>query len=199
MAPVRSLTTPPAHASGGRRGHGKEFGLVPHFVFIPRHPSLLTFFASPFPFSPTWMIWPGQISFSSAGRTNLNMMKSHIPQKAWDIVEMDPAGSVVRSLQRMAFGLLPSFLRQRVRPGLSKPQRLHPTSYLDGLRGVASFVVFMGHYTEENLGWFTEPYGLYEDGAPSSPLQLPFLRVIYSARPMVGSSTCVHSGHFDIF
>jgi len=90
-----------------------------------------------------------------------------------------------RLLQKMACGLLPSFVQQRIRPGLTKSQRLHPTSYLDGLRGVASFIVFMGHYTEENLGWYTEPYGLYEDGARSSPLQLPFVRVIYSARPMV--------------
>lgn len=90
-----------------------------------------------------------------------------------------------RLLQKMAFSLFPSFVQKKLRPSLSKPHRLHPTSYLDGLRGVASFIVFMGHYTEENLGWYTEPYGLYEDGAPSSPLQLPFLRVIYSARPMV--------------
>jgi peptidoglycan/LPS O-acetylase OafA/YrhL len=90
-----------------------------------------------------------------------------------------------RLLQKMAFGLVPSFVQRGLRPGASKPQRLHQTSYLDGLRGVASFIVFMGHYTEENIGWYTEPYGLYEDGAASSPLQLPFLRVIYSARPMV--------------
>jgi peptidoglycan/LPS O-acetylase OafA/YrhL len=87
-----------------------------------------------------------------------------------------------RLLQRMAAGLIPSFVQ---RPISNKPQRLHPTSYLDGLRGVASFIVFMGHYTEENLGWWTEPYGMYEDGARSTPLQLPIIRVIYSARPMV--------------
>lgn len=112
----------------------------------------------------------------------------------WSIIEADTAQhpdhtlfltSGTRILQRMAFGLLPSFIQRRIRPGHQKPQRLHPTSYLDGLRGVASFIVFMGHYTEENLGWYTEPYGLYEDGAPSSVLQLPFVRVIYSARPMV--------------
>ncbi|KAI9050370.1 hypothetical protein LZ554_005535 [Drepanopeziza brunnea f. sp. 'monogermtubi'] len=91
----------------------------------------------------------------------------------------------MRIFQRITFGLLPSFIQRRVRPGYSKPQRLHPTSYLDGLRGVSSFIVFMGHYTEETLGWYTEPYGAFEDGAPSSPLQLPFVRVIYSPRPMV--------------
>lgn len=90
-----------------------------------------------------------------------------------------------RLLHKLAFNLLPSFVQSKLRPTSAPSHRLHPTSYLDGLRGVASFIVFMGHYTEENLGWFTEPYGWYEDGAPSSPLQLPFLRVIYSARPMV--------------
>ncbi|TVY48819.1 hypothetical protein LOCC1_G001665 [Lachnellula occidentalis] len=93
--------------------------------------------------------------------------------------------SAMRILQKVMFGLLPSFVQRRVRPTATKQQRLHPTSYLDGLRGVASFIVFMGHYTEENLGWFAEPYGLYEDDAPSSPLQLPGIRVLYSARPMV--------------
>ncbi|KAG9231269.1 acyltransferase family-domain-containing protein [Amylocarpus encephaloides] len=93
--------------------------------------------------------------------------------------------SRTKVLQRTIFGFLPSCITRRIRPLSSRKQKLHPTSYLDGLRGIASFIVFMGHYTEENLGWYTEPYGMYEDGAPSSPLQLPFIRVLYSARPMV--------------
>jgi peptidoglycan/LPS O-acetylase OafA/YrhL len=122
------------------------------------------------------------------------MIKGYQPKILWAIIEADTSqhpdhniffSSGKRFLHRMAFALLPSFVQRRLRPGLTKPHRIHPTSYLDGLRGVASFVVFMGHYTEENLGWYTEPYGLYEDGAPSSPLQMPFIRVIYSARPMV--------------
>lgn len=99
--------------------------------------------------------------------------------------EQIPLKSGKRLLQKLIFSLVPSFIQPRLRPTVCKTRRLYPTSYLDGLRGVASFIVFMGHYTEENLGWWTEPYGLYEDGAPSTPLQLPFLRVIYSARPMV--------------
>ncbi|KAL2065725.1 hypothetical protein VTL71DRAFT_3395 [Oculimacula yallundae] len=118
------------------------------------------------------------------------MMTKDPPREVWEIIEADIAqgesfSSGMRFLQRTAFGLLPSFLQRKIHPGLTKPQRIHPTSYLDGLRGVSSFIVFLGHYTEENLGWYTEPYGAYEDGAPSSPLQLPFVRVIYSARPMV--------------
>jgi len=126
------------------------------------------------------------------------MTKDYQPGAIWAIIEADTShhadhaiflSSGMRLLQRMAFALLPSFVQRRIRPGLTKSQRLHPTSYLDGLRGVASFIVFMGHYTEENLGWYTEPYGLYEDGAPSSPLQLPLIRVLYSARPMVHIQT----------
>jgi peptidoglycan/LPS O-acetylase OafA/YrhL len=100
-----------------------------------------------------------------------------------------PSASGRRMFQKLLFSLVPSFLQSRLSPSpspsKSKPSRLRPTAYLDGLRGVASFIVFMGHYTEENLGWWTEPYGLYESGAASSPMQLPFLRVLYSARPMV--------------
>ncbi|KAF7867359.1 hypothetical protein EAF04_005442 [Stromatinia cepivora] len=120
--------------------------------------------------------------------------KGYRPQMFWAIMETDSQNSDYtvllssgkRLLQKLAYGCIPSFLQRRtIRPGSPKMQKLHPTSYLDGLRGVASFIVFMGHYTEENIGWWTEPYGLYEDGAPSSPIQLPFIRVLYSARPMV--------------
>lgn len=69
-----------------------------------------------------------------------------------------------RFLYKLALGLVPSFVQQQLRLTCAKPLRIHPTAYLDGLRGVASFIVFMGHYTEENLGWYTEAYGLYEDG-----------------------------------
>lgn len=121
--------------------------------------------------------------------------KGYKPQMIWEMMEIDSQNhseytvflsSGKRLLQKMAYGCVPSFLQRRtIRPSSPKAQKLHPTSYLDGLRGVASFIVFMGHYTEENIGWWTEPYGLYEDGAPSSPIQLPFIRVLYSARPMV--------------
>lgn len=92
---------------------------------------------------------------------------------------------LVRLLQRMTFSLLPSFLQRRLRPHASKPRKLYPTSYLDGLRGVASFIVFMVHFTENNFAFFTEGYGVWPGAVPSSPLQLPFIRVIFSGRPMV--------------
>lgn len=121
------------------------------------------------------------------------MPKDYPPRVLLAIIERDVPhqehavllGSGKRLFQRIALSLVPSFLQGKFYPSSARTQRLHPTSYLDGLRGVASFIVCMHHYTEENVGWFSEPYGLYEDGAPSSPLQLPFIRVLYSGRPMV--------------
>jgi len=85
----------------------------------------------------------------------------------------------------VAWALLPSFVADAVRPD-RKPEtyRMHPTSYLDGLRGIASFIVFIYHYTEPNHGYFVPTYGL-NAGRPSAFLQLPFVRAIYAGRPMV--------------
>ena len=81
--------------------------------------------------------------------------------------------------------LLPSFLADVIWPDQRPTYKLHPTSYLDGLRGLASFIVCICHYTESNHGYFVPTYGLNGDGKPSSFIQLPFLRIIYSGRPMV--------------
>ncbi|KZL72019.1 hard surface induced protein (acyltransferase) [Colletotrichum tofieldiae] len=93
-------------------------------------------------------------------------------------------------LTAILFFLLPSFVQRRLRPGDSKNQRrrLYPTSWLDGLRGTASLIVFICHYSGPNFGWYlARPYGIPDenDHVASSPLQLPFLRVIYSGKPMV--------------
>jgi peptidoglycan/LPS O-acetylase OafA/YrhL len=99
---------------------------------------------------------------------------------------------LMNKLFQFLFFLLPSFIQRRLRPSQFKPQRLYPTSYLDGLRGVASLLVCFCHYMEGNLGWYTKSYGVDyqaingdDDTIHSSPLQLPFLRVLYSGRPMV--------------
>jgi peptidoglycan/LPS O-acetylase OafA/YrhL len=83
--------------------------------------------------------------------------------------------------------LLPSFLADTFRTDHrnGKLMRLHPTSYLDGLRGVASLIVFLCHYTENHHGSLVPSYGLNPGTDRSSPLQLPFVRIIYSGRPMV--------------
>jgi peptidoglycan/LPS O-acetylase OafA/YrhL len=90
-------------------------------------------------------------------------------------------------LTGLLFFFLPSIIQRRLRPHSFKSGAIHPTSWLDGLRGVASLIVFFSHFTERNVPWFTHTYGIRDEDDPiaSSPLQLPFVRNIYSGRPMV--------------
>ena len=85
----------------------------------------------------------------------------------------------------MLRSLVPSFVADAVWPEHRQTWKLHPTSYLDGLRGIASVVVFICHYTEENHPSLIPSYGLNPDNSPSSWIQLPFVRIIFSGRPMV--------------
>ncbi|KAJ6786714.1 hypothetical protein PWT90_08286 [Aphanocladium album] len=95
------------------------------------------------------------------------------------------SASLFTFLSVVAFALLPSFVQQRLRPAEVKRRRISPTSWLDGLRGVAAFVVYINHYTAMNFGKFQRAYGDYELDDWSSPLQLPFVRVIFCGLPMV--------------
>ncbi|EJT76393.1 hypothetical protein GGTG_06312 [Gaeumannomyces tritici R3-111a-1] len=114
-----------------------------------------------------------------------------------------PRASRARSA---VFFLVPSFLRHNhgltaaaavsgrdFRHSRTRMDRLGPTSYLDGMRGVAAFVVFLCHYFYTCFriaeGW---GYG-GNDGA----LTLPVLRLWYQGPPMVASSTPSPSEEFS--
>lgn len=83
------------------------------------------------------------------------------------------------------FAILPSFIQRRLRPNEFKPRRLTSTSWLDGLRGVAALFVYINHYTGANYGRLQRVFGDHTSVPWSSPLQLPFIRVIYCGLPMV--------------
>lgn len=115
------------------------------------------------------------------------------PRRAWQIYD---APEFFRTL-------LPSFIASTVWPEEQqrhngpppRHQGLHSTSYLDGLRGIASVVVFICHYTEKRHNHLLPTYGHSQiqcTGSgdvsithPPSFCQLPFIRVLYSGRPMV--------------
>ena len=90
-----------------------------------------------------------------------------------------------RHIKRGFLALIPSPIQRRLAPQLSKAPRIHPTSYLDGLRGLASFIVFAHHYTCEYVYPYVAYYGVSSEKVPSSPVQLPFIRVAFAGRPMV--------------
>jgi peptidoglycan/LPS O-acetylase OafA/YrhL len=87
-----------------------------------------------------------------------------------------------RGALQLLWLILPSFVVGWFRPELRRARKLHATSYLDGLRGLAALAVFGYHFTDYNLKFFHAGYGIEES---SSPLQLPFVRLIYTGKPMV--------------
>lgn len=102
-------------------------------------------------------------------------------------------------LLRAAFFLLPSFVRSRIRGhapfgpapqgnekkegrASDKPRPLSPTAYLDGMRGIAAFCVFLCHYF---YTCFVIAEGWGSGGSNYHLLKLPFIRLFYSGPPMV--------------
>ena len=83
--------------------------------------------------------------------------------------------TVLRHVRRLP---LPALRRSS-----TQTRKLHVTSYLDGLRGTAAFIVFLHHGTQAFLpslrpGWASSPDSL-------NLLALPIIRVIYSGGAMV--------------
>jgi hypothetical protein len=72
----------------------------------------------------------------------------------------------------------------------SEPRKLRPTSYLDGLRGVAALFVVFNHYVAEYFPDWTYGY-LSGDGSEAQGgkndrlIQLPVVRVFYNGTFMV--------------
>ncbi|KHO00246.1 Acyltransferase 3 [Metarhizium album ARSEF 1941] len=80
----------------------------------------------------------------------------------------------------------PSFISNIYYP--SKPRALHKTSFLDGLRGYAAFIVAVFHLAgiQPDNVWVNETWGVNErEGMGSNLLQLPFIRVLFLGVPMV--------------
>ncbi|KAF1991712.1 putative acyltransferase [Aulographum hederae CBS 113979] len=94
--------------------------------------------------------------------------------------------SITALLLRIGFVLLPSFVQNRINGEHHRPDKLFATSYLDGMRGLAAFCVFLCHFSY-NCYIITYGWGLDkpEDGPNHYLLQLPIIRLFYSGPPMV--------------
>ncbi|KAK9441673.1 acyltransferase [Metarhizium brunneum] len=94
--------------------------------------------------------------------------------------------SVFALLRLLVVAITPSFISNIYYA--SKPRQLHKTSFLDGLRGYASFIVAVFHLLgiQPNNEWIEETWGVNEqEGMGSNLLQLPFIRVLFLGVPMV--------------
>lgn len=93
-------------------------------------------------------------------------------------------GGILTLFGRIGWFLIPSFIQNRLAREPPKPDKLFPTSYLDGMRGLAAFAVFICHMSYQT--WqITVGYGAGAPGENTWPIQLPIIRLFYSGPPMV--------------
>ncbi|KAL3420475.1 hypothetical protein PVAG01_08974 [Phlyctema vagabunda] len=92
-------------------------------------------------------------------------------------------------ISRLCITLLPSFVQPYVTRHPNKVAQLHPTSWLDGIRGFASVAVFICHFVmpfHDRQDW---GYGAIEPEGPDDKnrwkAQLPIFRLVYSGGAMV--------------
>lgn len=85
-------------------------------------------------------------------------------------------------LVRFAWFFVPSFLQGRHSRDQLRPAKLSPTSYLDGMRGLAALFVFFCHYFYQS---FVIAKGWGCDDSHYNILKLPILRLWYQGPPAV--------------
>ncbi|KAL8771410.1 MAG: hypothetical protein Q9209_003078 [Squamulea sp. 1 TL-2023] len=117
--------------------------------------------------------------------------KDHATTRLLDLLFRETSARFLRSLSKAGSSfrngewyftpseLLPAWWKWTESP----PPKLHPTTWLDGLRGVAALIVFFHHSTQIWLPGLRPGYG-------SSPeayhiMQLPVLRIVFSGGAMV--------------
>ncbi|KAG0644910.1 O-acetyltransferase -1 [Hyphodiscus hymeniophilus] len=95
--------------------------------------------------------------------------RNHIRWLRATLGERVPRGSI---FLRCMIALAPSFLQ----PTYKYPTTLHPTSWLDGLRGTAALVVFFLHSI---YPWWPDiSYGYASGPGTFNPLQMPLIRTL---------------------
>jgi hypothetical protein len=83
---------------------------------------------------------------------------------------------------KFAIAIIPSPVHSYIssyKPKASKSQ----LAYLDGLRGIAAFIVYIDHFSAPHFKGMLDSYG--STPSDTSILQLPIIRLLYNGGPMV--------------
>ena len=94
----------------------------------------------------------------------------------------DIQSSVLKSVRRLTYAFVPQLPRTRIFDDPSPPSRIYPTSWLDGLRGLAALCVFNFHYLFAYGDMASKPWG---DSKHRWLVELPIIRLPYLGLPMV--------------
>ncbi|THZ80484.1 hypothetical protein D6C84_07418 [Aureobasidium pullulans] len=87
--------------------------------------------------------------------------------------------------RRLLFLSVPDFIQQRLYPELVKPGRLHPSAYLDGMRGLGALSVFSYHLAYLSHDVLTVYGGSSKSDEYREFLNLPSVRFVYAGPAMV--------------
>ncbi|KAN0104229.1 Acyltransferase family domain containing protein [Hyaloscypha variabilis] len=105
---------------------------------------------------------------------------------SWRKTPLTPLGLgllLLRVLKAILIPLLPSPLHHFLTSKPHTPRKLHATSYLDGLRGVAALIVLHSHFL---TNWFYPlRSGYLATATDIYIMQLPILRLFYAGRASV--------------
>ncbi|KAG9670004.1 hypothetical protein KCU87_g7439, partial [Aureobasidium melanogenum] len=93
--------------------------------------------------------------------------------------------TIFKSCKKLSFFMLPSFIQTRIRGPTARQQAQHSTSFLDGMRGVAAFLVMVCHNTYNHYDIFYGYHSRGGDGQNWEPYKLPFIRIVYQGATMV--------------
>lgn len=104
---------------------------------------------------------------------NDNLERNWYSNPTWTIVS--------QNLANLSFSLLPSFIQPIIRPDKTS-RKLHPTAFLDGMRGFASFFVLTYHVAACT---YNAKIGYGVGDANRHFMRLPFIRVVYGGAAMV--------------
>ncbi|KAH7140729.1 acyltransferase 3 [Dactylonectria macrodidyma] len=112
----------------------------------------------------------------------LDHLNDQVMEHSRSFIDFSKSTSWRSLLGRLIHFLIPSFLQGWRTPEQSRPAKKGPTAYLDGVRGLAAFTVFLCHHSFQA---FSVDEGWGCNGGFYRIMRLPILRLLYAGRPSV--------------